>query len=225
MNHFLIIFLHLLSLVMELDKIRREYNKGSLDEHAVQKDPFLQFKLWMEDALNFVKDEPTAMVLSTVDDNRPSSRIVLLKDFDLNGFTFFTNYESRKGKEMQNNSQVSLLFFWKELERQIRIEGKVEKTPPEISDEYFQGRPFESRVAASVSNQSREVKNREELDRAFSGFKSKVEVEKTSRPDFWGGYRLIPDYFEFWQGRENRMHDRIVYEPEGEKWKLKRLAP
>lgn len=208
---------------MELENIRREYNRESLNDASLNSNPFEQFSLWLEDAVSHVEIDPTAMVLSTVAENkRPSSRIVLLKNFSENGFTFFTNYESKKGMELGHNAQASLLFFWKELERQIRIEGRVEKTDAKTSDEYFESRPFESRIAAVVSNQSKLIEDRDKLDVEFQELKQHKEIK---RPEYWGGYILMPDYFEFWQGRTNRLHDRIVYELEDEQWKIKRLAP
>ncbi len=211
---------------MELDNIRREYNKGNLNESDVKPKPIDQFSLWMKDAIQFVPDDPTAMILSTVSlSGMPSSRIVLLKDFNTEGFTFFTNYGSRKGQEIFSNPNASILFYWKELERQIRIEGLVLKTDSEVSTNYFDSRPFESRIAADVSKQSSEIKNREELDESFVKLKEYYDKRPIVRPVNWGGYILKPDYFEFWQGRENRMHDRIIYVLENDLWEIKRLAP
>lgn len=211
---------------MELDNIRREYNKGNLSESDVNPSPMDQFGLWMKDALFFIPDDPTAMILSTsTASGSPSSRIVLLKDFNENGFTFFTNYESRKGQELLSNPQASILFYWKELERQIRIEGIVLKTDAIISNDYFDSRPMESRIAANASEQSAEIDSREGLDKTFDKLKEYFKKTPIVRPINWGGYILKPDYFEFWQGRENRMHDRIIYVFENDLWKIKRLAP
>ena len=154
----------------------------------------------------------------------PSSRILLLKDFDENGFCFFTNYNSKKGIEIEKNPYGSLVFFWSELERQIRIEGKIEKLNAEKSDTYFNERPLGSRIAAAVSPQSEVLKNREDLEQLVSDFSEK-NGDDFKRPEFWGGYRLIPDLFEFWQGRESRLNDRIEYTIEEKIWKFKRLAP
>ena len=211
---------------MELNNLRREYKKGNLTEEQVHPNPINQFKLWMQDALQFVDADPTAMILSTVSaDSRPSSRIVLLKDFGVNGFTFYTNYNSRKAEEIIVNQYASILFYWKELERQIRIEGAMVKTDSKTSDAYFDSRPQESRIAAKASDQSAEIQSREGLDESFKKLKEYFEKEPIVRPDHWGGYILKPDYFEFWQGRENRMHDRIVYELKNGDWQIKRLAP
>lgn len=211
---------------MELDNIRREYKKGNLSESEVKPKPIDQFAQWMDDALQFVPDDPTAMILSTVSiSGMPSSRIVLLKDFKEEGFTFFTNYGSRKGKEIFSNPNASILFYWKELERQIRIEGRVQKTDSEVSTNYFDSRPIESKVAANVSEQSTEISSREGLDESFKRLTEYYNQQPIVRPENWGGYILSPIYFEFWQGRENRMHDRIVYELEKDDWKIKRLAP
>ncbi len=211
---------------MELDKIRREYNKANLNESDVKPRPIDQFALWMEDALHFVPDDPTAMILSTVSvSGMPSSRIVLLKDFKEEGFTFFTNYGSRKGQELFSNPNASILFYWKELERQIRIEGLILKTDSAVSTNYFDSRPLESKIAADVSDQSAEIKSREDLDKIFKKLKNYYNKIPIVRPVNWGGYILKPMYFEFWQGRENRMHDRIVYKLENDNWRIKRLAP
>lgn len=211
---------------MELDNIRREYNKGNLNERDVKPEPIDQFALWMKDALRFVPDDSTAMILSTVSiKGVPSSRIVLLKDFNAEGFTFFTNYESRKGKELFTNPNASILFYWKELERQIRIEGLISKTDSAISTNYFDSRPMESKVAANASEQSAEIASREGLDEDFEKLKEFYNKEPIVRPLNWGGYILCPKYFEFWQGRENRMHDRICYSLNKKAWEIKRLAP
>ncbi len=208
-----------------LNDFRREYQKGILDKENANADPFKQFGAWLQDALKYVNIDPTAMVLSTVSDNKPSSRIVLLKEFDENGFCFFTNYESRKALEIEKSAYASILFFWKELDRQIRIEGIVEKTNSIVSDEYFNSRPYDSRISAIISPQSDEIKERGLLDKAFEKMKMELEGNDPDRPVYWGGYVLKANYFEFWQGRENRLHDRVVYEKKDEGWKIKRIAP
>jgi len=204
--------------------IRREYDFTELTEESVSLNPLEQFKKWINEAIERVKD-PTAMILSTVDkDQKPSSRIVLLKEYSNDGFTFFTNYESRKGKDLANNSFASLLFYWQEFDRQIRIEGDVCKTAEETSNQYFDSRPKESRIAATISTQSEIIKSREQLDEKYKLVQDKKE-EKIVRPDFWGGYLLKATKIEFWQGRENRLHDRIVYELIEGVWEVYRLAP
>ncbi len=210
----------------ELHSIRKQYARGVLDERHVHPDPFTQMEFWVSEAIRSDCEEPTAMVLSTVGAGmRPSSRVVLMKGLDQEGITFFTNYESRKGQQLQENPQASLLFFWPELERQIRIEGTVMKVAAEESDAYFESRPEASRISAVISPQSAEIPNRERLEErrrtADGGPRSAV----ISRPSYWGGYRLQPDYFEFWQGRENRLHDRIAFRQEAHGWKIFRLAP
>ena len=207
----------------DLHDKRRNYTKHELTEHKVFPNPYEQFGLWLEDATNGGVLEPAAMSLSTATkDGKPSSRIVLLKAFDENGFIFYTNYLSRKGKEISENDAACLLFFWDKLERQIRIEGTIEKTEDALSEKYFDSRPFDSRLSAIVSPQSEEIHSREYLEDRLSELR---ESGQTSRPKNWGGYILKADYFEFWQGRSSRLHDRIIYELENDAWKIKRLAP
>lgn len=207
----------------DLHDNRRNYTLSQLTEDKVSPNPFEQFGLWFEEAGHGGILEPNAMALSTVNAaGRPSSRIVLLKAFSEEGFVFYTNYHSRKGHNIEENGQVSLLFFWDKLERQIRIEGKVEKAPAQLSEEYFSSRPFESRLSAVVSEQSEEIPNREYLEDKLEELRRN---EKIQRPEHWGGYIVKPDYFEFWQGRASRLHDRIVYALENGAWKIKRLAP
>jgi len=212
--------------VNRLHGIRREYEKSSLDEHLMDQNPLNEFKVWLGSAIKIIEDDATAMVLSTVSKNgRPSSRIVLLKDANDNGLTFFTNYKSRKGQELEGNAFASLLFYWKEQERQIRIEGKISRTNPEISDGYFNGRPYDSQIAAISSQQSQPIKDRSMLEKSFERIKTETSGKSLKRPEHWGGYILKPDLFEFWQGRPNRLHDRIVYQLDGIKWKKIRLSP
>ena len=208
---------------MKLDSIRKEYRFTVLSEDSIDKNPFSQFEKWMKEALEAEVNEPTAMGLSAIGaDGFPHSRIVLLKDFDDNGFTFFTNYNSLKGKSIQQIPAVSLLFFWPELERQIRISGFAEKTDATVSDRYFQSRPANSRIAAAVSNQSEKISSREFLENNFETAKM---IETTTRPEHWGGYVVKPLRIEFWQGRESRLHDRILYKKTGNLWTISRLAP
>lgn len=209
----------------EFKKIRHEYGKKTLHESEVDKNPFNQFKLWFKDALSENLTDANAMCLSTVSSNgRPSSRILLLKDFDESGFCFFTNYNSKKAIELSENPYGSLVFFWSELERQVRIEGKIFKLDHVKSDTYFNERPIGSRMAAAVSPQSKIIENREELEKMILRFKEN-NGDNFKRPDFWGGYCLVPDLFEFWQGRENRLNDRIEYILEENNWIKRRLAP
>ncbi|WP_372948520.1 pyridoxamine 5'-phosphate oxidase [Mariniphaga sp.] len=211
---------------MRLDTIRNEYNFSGLTKKNVDKNPFRQFESWLKEALDSNEKEPTAMSLSTFGtDGFPQSRIVLLKFFNENGFVFFTNYSSEKAKSIEKNPSVSLHFFWPLLERQIRISGKAEKTSLEISEKYFAERPLESRIAAWASEQSKEIPSREYLENRFEKYRKTFENNAPGLPSFWGGYKVVPQKFEFWQGRTNRLHDRILYEKEGEAWSIKRLAP
>lgn len=214
-----------MSIFESLDNLRKDYTKDSFTEKTALKNPFEQFKLWFDDAINYPMMEPNAMALSTVSsDGRPSSRIVLLKRYDEKGFVFFTNYESRKGKELEKNSYASLLFYWDKLERQIRIEGKTEKISSEESEDYFQSRPYESRLGAWASKQSQVLPSRFTLIREVANLLVKYPA-KVPLPPFWGGYRLKPDMFEFWQGRPSRLHDRIRYSYRGGLWVIERLYP
>jgi pyridoxamine 5'-phosphate oxidase len=212
---------------LNLRDIRLDYQKGALDERSVDGDPVAQFNVWLREALDAEVPEPTAMTLATAgNDGRPSARIVLLKDIDVNGFTFYTHYESRKGRQISKNPRVALTFFWKELERQVRIEGIAAKVSPEESDAYFHSRPYESRLSAAASPQSRPVKDRQYLENLKMQLRERHSDERLPRPDSWGGYRVKPVMIEFWQGRQSRMHDRIVYQlQENGEWKIERLAP
>jgi pyridoxamine 5'-phosphate oxidase len=211
---------------MKLHSIRKEYRYAVLDEHSILKDPLKQFATWLNEALKSEVKEATAMSVSTIgEDGFPQSRIVLLKDYNETGFTFFSNYNSSKGKSIAKNPAVSLHFFWPELERQIRITGLAKKTSDEISDQYFESRPVNSQIAAIISNQSDKIKSRAFLQEGFEAEISKWENKKIQRPKNWGGYLVQPVKYEFWQGRENRLHDRILFEKEAENWKISRLAP
>ncbi|MDR3626405.1 MAG: pyridoxamine 5'-phosphate oxidase [Ignavibacteriaceae bacterium] len=210
----------------EIARIRRDYKLAELNEFTVFDNPFKQFSKWMEEAVKSNIIDPNAMVLATADRNaHPAARVVLLKGFDSEGFVFFTNYESKKGKSLIVNPNASILFFWKEFERQIRISGRVKKVFQAESLEYFNSRPFESRIAAWASNQSKVIPDREYLEKRFNELKEKHKDGEVPLPPFWGGFKLFADSFEFWQGRENRLHDRICYEKENNKWKISRLAP
>jgi pyridoxamine 5'-phosphate oxidase len=214
---------------IENDKIanlRREWSSRKLDESNVNSNPIGQFSEWMQEAIDADLLDVNAMTLATADKNGvPSARIVLLKSIDKKGLVFFTNYGSNKGKDLVENPKASVVFFWKELERQVRVTGTVEKISKKESEEYFKSRPYESQISAWASNQSSEVKSRKVLEEKFAELKKKYPVKKVPLPDFWGGYRINPDRFEFWQGRPNRLHDRIAYLKKKGRWKIVRLAP
>ncbi|HOX76801.1 MAG TPA: pyridoxamine 5'-phosphate oxidase [Bacteroidales bacterium] len=209
----------------DLSRIRNEYLQGELRTENVLPDPMQQFAVWMDQAILAEIEEPTAMTLATVGpDGAPSARMVLLKGIDEEGFIFFTNYDSRKGQEISRNHRVALVLYWRELERQVRIEGMVFKASGQESDEYFMSRPAESRVNAIISPQSTVIPGREHLEnlrkeyfRTFTG--------EHKRPPYWGGYHVVPEMIEFWQGRPNRLHDRLRYSRKGGEWIVERLAP
>lgn len=211
---------------MSIADIRRDYMKATLSEDIVDQDPFRQFTEWWIEATRAEIDEVNAMTLSTVSEGgRPAARIVLLKGYDENGFVFFTNYESRKGLDLKLNPYASLLFFWKELERQVRIDGPCEKVPDAESDEYFYSRPEGSRIGAWASPQSQVISSRDVLDQNIIELENRFQGKAVPRPPHWGGYRVRPDQMEFWQGRPSRLHDRILYTRETAGWKIDRLAP
>ena len=216
-----------MSLLPNIAAIRKNYAMESLTEASVANDPISQFKFWMDETIAAEVNEPTAMVLSTVNSSgRPSARVVLLKNVTTDGFIFFTNYKSRKGHDLQENPFASLTFFWPELERQVRVEGTIKKVAGEMSDAYFHSRPIGSQIGAWASPQSQTIHSREELETADADYTKRfAELPVIPRPEHWGGYLLSPDRVEFWQGRPNRLHDRIVYELQDEQWHLKRLAP
>lgn len=212
----------------EIADLRMDYTKQRLDESDLKNNPIEQFELWMQQAIENNVTEPTAMVLSTVDaQGFPSSRIVLLKDYQEDGFYFFTNYLSKKGQDISVNSNVSLLFFWSELQRQVRIHGQVSVADKQVSDDYFASRPKESKIGAIASPQSQKIASRKELEDRVSvvadQYRSNNDVP---RPAFWGGYRVEPNYIEFWQGGGSRLHDRLIYEKEeAGHWVKYRVAP
>jgi pyridoxamine 5'-phosphate oxidase len=211
---------------MKLADIRIDYTLKSLDEKDVKLSPIDQFKIWVEEAHQSKVHEWNAMNLSTVrQDGRPNSRIVLLKEVDT-GLVFFTNYNSAKGKELENNPFAAITFFWPVLERQVRFMGKVEKINQEESDAYFFSRPFASQIGALASPQSQVIPNRTFLEEKEAELLKKIDETTIRRPEHWGGYRLLPEEVEFWQGRSSRLHDRIQYLKDSEdSWKIKRLAP
>lgn len=211
---------------MDLSALREEYTKHGLQEAELHDSPTRQFEHWFEQALQAEADTPNAMFLATVaEDGQPSQRTVLLKYFDEQGFVFFTNYGSRKAREMVGNPKVSLLFFWNELERQAIISGQVEKVSTAESTRYFLSRPHGSQLGAWVSEQSSPISSRSMLLAKFEEMKQKFRKGEVPLPSFWGGYRVKPHRFEFWQGRPNRLHDRFQYEKTADGWQVERLAP
>ena len=209
----------------DLKNMRLSYEQDQLLESSINENPFRQFKIWFDRVVESKIIEPNAMTLATVSKSgSPSARIVLLKEFNETGFTFFTNYLSRKGKDLSENPNAAILFWWKEFERQVRIEGKIEKISKEESEKYFSVRPLKSRYGALSSNQSDIVENREVLEKRFAELGTRFG-ENPPMPENWGGYKLVPNKFEFWQGRESRLHDRIVYEKINNDWKIYRLQP
>lgn len=216
-----------MALSQNIADIRINYSQQELTEASVSQNPTQQFQQWLQEALDAKVDEPTAMVLSTVSGSgRPSARVVLLKGLDEQGYTFFTNYDSRKGHDLEASPYASLTFFWPALERQVRIEGKIAKVAAAESDTYFQSRPKGSQIGAWASPQSQVIEARKVLEQREQEFSEKfANQDVVPRPAHWGGYRLQPDCVEFWQGRPSRLHDRIVYALEGQNWKIKRLAP
>ena len=208
-------------------ELRREYARDELLEADVLPDPIKQFERWFNDATNAAVNEPNAMTLATADrTGRPSARVCLLKGFDEHGFVFYTNYDSRKGRELTENARAAMCFYWAPLERQVRIEGVVEKVTRAESDAYFHSRPRNAQIGAWVSHQGEELASRDELDRREAELAKKFGDGPVPLPDYWGGYRLMPTAIEFWQGRPSRLHDRIEFrrKPRGG-WRMRRLSP
>jgi pyridoxamine 5'-phosphate oxidase len=212
---------------MNIASIRRDYQLRSLSENDVATHPLKQFSIWWDEAIASEIDEVNAMTLSTARaDGSPTSRIVLLKGYDESGFVFYTNYESNKGKQITHNPSVALLFFWKELERQVRIQGICQRVTAEESDAYFHSRPIGSQLGAWASPQSQRIDGREMLESRAAELKIQYQDVTIPRPPHWGGFRVVPTEVEFWQGRSNRLHDRILYSnEEADAWKIERLAP
>ena len=209
----------------KLHDIRKQYIFSTLDENNILPDPVEQFDLWLSEAIECKELEPNAMVVSTVDENfQPHSRIVLLKEITQEGFVFYTNYEGAKARQIEVNKRVSLLFFWPRMERQVRIEGNVEKISEAISTVYFLSRPLASRLGAWASPQSQVVRSKDFLEEQFKYYQQKFG-ENVPKPPFWGGYIVRPISIEFWQGRPNRLHDRLIYTIGTGSWKISRLAP
>lgn len=211
----------------DVASLRREYTKMGLNEKDLSEDPVQQFQKWFQQALDADLTDANSMALATADSSgKPSVRIVLLKHFDEKGFVFYTNYQSRKAHELAENPQASLLFYWREFERQVRIEGDVEKISRKDSLKYFMTRPRDSQIGAWISNQSSVINSRSLLEMKFNEMKQKFSQKKIPLPDYWGGYRVKHESIEFWQGRASRLHDRLKYsgDEEGE-WRVSRLAP
>ena len=210
-----------------INSIRRDFADRPLNESSVKNNPFEQYAVWFEEAVNAQILDPSAMCLSTVSgEGKPSSRIVYMRDIIDDSFVFYTNYNSQKGRELEQNPFASLNIHWSELERQIRIDGDVVKANDALSDDYFSKRPKESKIGAWASRQSDVLLDRKELEKEVELYTEKYkDTEEVPRPDFWGGYQLIPTRIEFWQGRASRLHDRIVFEKENGTWKLVRLNP
>jgi pyridoxamine 5'-phosphate oxidase len=211
---------------MDLSRLRKSYFRGVLERDRLEPDPVKQFERWFAEALSAGLVEPSAMALATADaDGRPSVRMVLLKEVSQAGFVFYTNYQSRKARELAMNPFAALCFYWEALERQVRIEGEVEKLPEALSDAYFQSRPRGSQLGAWASPQSQMMASRAELEARLRALEAEYAERPVPRPPFWGGYLLRPTALEFWQGRENRLHDRFRYTREDAGWRLERLAP
>ena len=209
-----------------INTLRHDFSKQTLDKKDVNNNPFVQFEKWIKEAIEAQVNEPNAMTLCTATkEGKPSARIVLLRNFTEDGFIYYTNYTSRKGIEISDNPNCAILFFWPELERQIRIEGEVQKQTSEESDLYFNTRPRESKIGAWTSSQSKVISDREVLNKEFEINSNKYPTDMIPRPVFWGGYVVKPLNIEFWQGRPNRLHDRILYTKENNNWKIDRLAP
>ncbi len=215
-------------MLLDLEHLREEYDKHALYESNVHPDPLAQLQIWLTEAIEAGLPEPNAMTLATITpDGRPAARVVLLKGIDQNGLDFYTNYESRKGREIAQNPRVACVFLWLTLHRQVRVEGLVEKLPEEQSDRYFASRPVGSQIGAIASPQSQVLPHRQALEAAFRQWEAAHQAgQALQRPAHWGGYKIIPDYFEFWQGRRSRLHDRLRYTLDGQGgWTIARLAP
>ena len=211
---------------MSLEDNRREYDYGKLSRESLAADPFAQFTLWMNQAIESRVQDPTAMSVATVSsEGKPWQRMVLLKGFDKNGFVFYTNLGSRKAKEIEANGQVSLHFPWLQLDRQVIIGGRAQRLSAVEVMKYFVSRPKESQLAAGASKQSSRMNSRQALETQFAQIKQKFAQGEVPLPDFWGGYRVVPEEIEFWQGGESRLHDRFSYSRDGDNWTIDRLSP
>ena len=208
-----------------VESVRREFNFGSLDLSDVPSDPIEIMEQWLADAIAKQEKDPNAFVLSTVKDGMPDSRVVLLRDFTENGLTFFTNYQSKKGNDLLGNQLVAVNFYWIDLDRQVRIQGKVTKVDAKVSDEYFNSRPRSSQIGAWASNQSTVIASRGTIEERVAELEKKYEGQDVPRPEHWGGYLITPINYEFWQGRASRLHDRLAFHFENGAWTANRLAP
>ncbi len=209
----------------EISKLRQSYSHATLDEHQAHANPIEQFEQWFQEAARAEIVEHNAMTLATCVNNMPDARIVLLKSFSNQGFVFFTNYNSAKGRELDINPRAALVFLWKDLERQVRIRGEVQKVPKAVSEEYFNTRPIDSQCGAVASQQSQPIASRDELDAQYAAVLDAHKENGPQMPAHWGGYLLVPNEIEFWQGREGRMHDRLLYRHQNAKWDITRLQP
>ncbi len=211
----------------DLSALREEYQFSDLDESQVPSSPIALFNKWLDEAIRSQVPEPNAMTLATVTpNNKPAARVLLLKEVDSDGcFLFYTNYNSHKGVELNNNPNAALVFLWLEMQRQVRVGGRTEKVSTATSDAYFAIRPKKSQISAVVSPQSQELSSRTKLEKAFSAMANQAAGKTVERPAHWGGYRLLPETIEFWQGRENRLHDRLLYTHQNDQWEITRLAP
>lgn len=208
------------------ESIRKDYTANTLTEDKLLETPMKQFYRWLEEAYDAGLPEPNAFSLATVNEKQqPNMRMVLLKAIQNEKLIFFSNYDSHKAREIAVNNKVSLLFFWPQLERQVRIQGTIEKTPVEISETYFESRPFVSRLGALVSQQSTRIESRQVIEDQMKELEVQSLVKKVTCPDYWGGYQITPFYYEFWQGRRSRLHDRLVFELKGKDWEIYRLSP
>lgn len=213
-------------MIKDISSIRQDYSKHRLDKRHVHENPLAQFEKWLQQAIEAEVYEPTAMTLATANKEAiPTSRTVLLKGIEDLAFLFYTNYQSKKGQQLIENPHAALTFFWPELERQVNITGKIEKADDQVSDAYFATRPRKSQLGAWASAQSREIRSRIQLIRDFIALSAKYVGRAVPRPPNWGGFKLTPNTLEFWQGRPNRLHDRIQYSLENGKWKIRRLSP
>lgn len=208
-----------------VESVRREFNFGSLDLSDVPNNPIEIMEQWLADAIAKQEKDPNAFVLSTVKDGMPDSRVVLLRDFTENGLTFFTNYQSKKGNDLLDNQLVAVNFYWIDLDRQVRIQGKVAKVDAKVSDEYFNSRPRSSQIGAWASNQSTVIASRGTIEERVAELEKKYEGQDVPRPEHWGGYLITPINYEFWQGRASRLHDRLAFHFENGAWTANRLAP
>lgn len=211
----------------EFSKIRQEFKLRELTREELGNNPIIALKKWLNEAIESKVAEPTAMLLASADDKgHPSCRVVLLKEVKPECICFFTNYNSRKSQDFEKNNNVAATFFWPNMERQIRIEGIIKKSDPDISDIYFSSRPYESQIGAWASPQSEVIENRDFLENNYKSFEKKyLNPDRVPRPPFWGGYKILPNYFEFWQGRPGRLHDRIQFKKMNNEWDINRLAP